>query len=108
MKTITVEDSIALIPDGTTLMVGGFIRIGTPECIVNEFVGRERSILQSSPMIPQYPTAESESSSRRALLLAPSQAHRPQSRDTVANDRGEDGCLICINYTTAFSVKQKK
>ena len=38
MKTITVEDAVKIIPDGATLMVGGFMGVGTPERIIDELV----------------------------------------------------------------------
>ena len=38
MQTITLEKSIALIPDGASLMVGGFMGVGTPERLVDELV----------------------------------------------------------------------
>lgn len=38
MKTISVESAVAMIPDGASLMVGGFMDIGTPERIVDEIV----------------------------------------------------------------------
>jgi acetate CoA/acetoacetate CoA-transferase alpha subunit len=38
MKTISVADAVALIPDGATLMIGGFMGVGTPERIVDEIV----------------------------------------------------------------------
>jgi acetate CoA/acetoacetate CoA-transferase alpha subunit len=38
MQTITLERSIALIPDGASLMVGGFMGAGTPERLVDEVV----------------------------------------------------------------------
>ena len=38
MKTIDLEDAVALIPDGATLMIGGFMAVGTPERLVDELV----------------------------------------------------------------------
>jgi acetate CoA/acetoacetate CoA-transferase alpha subunit len=38
MQTITLERSIALIPDGASLMVGGFMGVGTPERLIEEIV----------------------------------------------------------------------
>lgn len=38
MKTIPITDAVALIPDGATLMIGGFMGVGTPERIVDELV----------------------------------------------------------------------
>jgi acetate CoA/acetoacetate CoA-transferase alpha subunit len=36
MRTIAVEEAVALIPDGASLMVGGFMAVGTPARIVDE------------------------------------------------------------------------
>jgi acetate CoA/acetoacetate CoA-transferase alpha subunit len=38
MKTIDLQDAVALIPDGATLMVGGFMAVGTPERLIDELV----------------------------------------------------------------------
>jgi acetate CoA/acetoacetate CoA-transferase alpha subunit len=38
MKTIRLEDAIALVPDGATMMIGGFMAVGTPERAVDELV----------------------------------------------------------------------
>jgi acetate CoA/acetoacetate CoA-transferase alpha subunit len=44
MKTVTVEDAVKMIPDGATLMVGGFMGVGTPERVVDELVRQEKKI----------------------------------------------------------------
>ena len=38
MKTIAVEEAVAMIPDGASLMIGGFMGVGTPERLVDELV----------------------------------------------------------------------
>ena len=38
MRTTTVEAAAALIPDGASLMVGGFMGVGTPDQIVDELL----------------------------------------------------------------------
>jgi acetate CoA/acetoacetate CoA-transferase alpha subunit len=38
MKTVSVEDAVAMIPEGSTLMIGGFMGVGTPERVVDELV----------------------------------------------------------------------
>jgi len=38
MKTIPVEEAAALIPDGASLMIGGFMGVGTPERLIDALV----------------------------------------------------------------------
>jgi len=38
MKTLSLEQAVSRIPDGATLMIGGFMGVGTPEKIVDELV----------------------------------------------------------------------
>jgi len=42
MKTVSVEEAVALIPDGTSLMIGGFMGVGTPERLIDELVRQGR------------------------------------------------------------------
>jgi acetate CoA/acetoacetate CoA-transferase alpha subunit len=36
MQTISLEQSVSMIPDGASLMIGGFMGVGTPEMIAGE------------------------------------------------------------------------
>jgi acetate CoA/acetoacetate CoA-transferase alpha subunit len=38
MQTISVEQSIAMIPAGASLMIGGFMGVGTPERLIDEIL----------------------------------------------------------------------
>lgn len=38
MKTIPLKDAVAMIPDGASLLIGGFMGVGTPERVVDEIV----------------------------------------------------------------------
>jgi acetate CoA/acetoacetate CoA-transferase alpha subunit len=38
MQTIPLKDAVAMIPDGATLMIGGFMGVGTPERLIDELV----------------------------------------------------------------------
>ncbi|HET9338358.1 MAG TPA: 3-oxoacid CoA-transferase subunit A [Casimicrobiaceae bacterium] len=42
MRTTTVADAVAKIPDGASLMIGGFMGVGTPERIVDEIVRQNK------------------------------------------------------------------
>jgi len=38
MKTIPLQDAVAMIPDGASVMIGGFMGVGTPMRLVDELV----------------------------------------------------------------------
>ena len=38
MKTISLQEAVAMIPDGASLMIGGFMAVGTPERLIDELV----------------------------------------------------------------------
>jgi acetate CoA/acetoacetate CoA-transferase alpha subunit len=38
MKTISLENAVAMIPNGASLMIGGFMAVGTPERVMDEIV----------------------------------------------------------------------
>ena len=42
MQTISLEQAVAMIPDGASLMIGGFMAVGTPERIVDEIVRQKK------------------------------------------------------------------
>ncbi len=42
MQTISLEQSVAMIPDGASLMIGGFMAVGTPERMIDEIVRQNK------------------------------------------------------------------
>jgi len=42
MRTVPLEQSVALIPDGASLMIGGFMAVGTPERVIDEIVRQKK------------------------------------------------------------------
>ena len=42
MQNVTAEKAIAMIPDGATIMVGGFMGVGTPERLMDELVRQRK------------------------------------------------------------------
>jgi acetate CoA/acetoacetate CoA-transferase alpha subunit len=56
MQTIAVAQAVALIPDGASLMVGGFMGVGTPERIVDEIVRqrkRDLTVIANDTALPE-------------------------------------------------------
>lgn len=71
MKTISVEEAVAMIPDGARLMIGGFMGVGTPERLVDEMVRQ----------------------GKRDLTVIANDTAKPgtgKSRNPTANDRRSD------------------
>ena len=55
MQTISLENAVAMIPDGASLMVGGFMGVGTPERIIDELVRqrkRELTVIANDTAMP--------------------------------------------------------
>jgi len=45
MRAVSVEEAIAMIPPGASIMVGGFMGVGTPERLLDEVVRQKKSDL---------------------------------------------------------------
>ena len=45
MRAVSVEEAVAMIPSGATVMVGGFMGVGTPERLLDELVRQKKSEL---------------------------------------------------------------
>jgi acetate CoA/acetoacetate CoA-transferase alpha subunit len=45
MKVVSVEEAVAMIPDGASVMIGGFMAVGTPERLLDELVRQRKSNL---------------------------------------------------------------
>ena len=42
MRTVSLDQSVAMIPDGASLMIGGFMAVGTPERVIDEIVRQNK------------------------------------------------------------------
>ena len=55
MKAVSVVEAIAMIPNGASVMVGGFMGVGTPERLLDELVRQrksELSIISNDAAVP--------------------------------------------------------
>lgn len=55
MKTTKLEDAIAMIPDGASLMIGGFMGVGTSERLIDEIVRqgkRDLTVIANDTAVP--------------------------------------------------------
>lgn len=55
MKTVSVENAVAMIPDGAVLMIGGFMAVGTPERVIDELVRqgkRNLTVIANDTAVP--------------------------------------------------------
>ena len=55
MKTISLELAVAIIPNGASLMIGGFMAVGTPERVMDEIVRqgkRDLTVIANDTAIP--------------------------------------------------------
>ena len=42
MNTISLEQAVSMISDGASLMIGGFMAVGTPERVIDEIVRQNK------------------------------------------------------------------
>src|ERR1700730_6683590 len=45
MKAVSAEEAVAMIPNGATVMIGGFMGVGTPERLLDELVRQQEGEL---------------------------------------------------------------
>ena len=55
MRAVSVEEAIAMIPPGASIMVGGFMGVGTPERLLDEVVRQKKadlSLISNDAAVP--------------------------------------------------------
>ena len=70
MRMIALDEAVASIPDGATLMVGGFMGVGTPEPLMDELVRqgrRELTVIANDTASPGIGKLVTAKATRRLL-----------------------------------------
>ncbi len=55
MRAVSVEEAVAMIPAGASIMVGGFMGVGTPERLLDEVVRQQKtglSVISNDAAVP--------------------------------------------------------
>jgi acetate CoA/acetoacetate CoA-transferase alpha subunit len=55
MQTVSLEQSVTMIPDGASLMIGGFMAVGTPERVIDEIIRqnkRDLTVIGNDTAVP--------------------------------------------------------
>jgi hypothetical protein len=73
MKVVSVEEAVAMISDGASIMIGGFMGVGTPERVLDELVRQRKSnlfVIANRVVIGILDAVEKPSQSVGLTLLA--------------------------------------
>ena len=92
MKTISLHDAVAMIPDGASLMIGGFMGVGTPERLVDELVRqgkRDLTVIANDNAMPGVGIGKLVSAG--LVRQDDRQPHRAQPRDAEEDACRRDG-----------------
>ena len=86
MRAVSVEEAVAMIPAGASIMVGGFMGVGTPERLLDELVRQnksELSVICNDAAIPGKGVGKLFDAT---LVSTPDrEPHRPQSEGAAAD-----------------------
>src|ERR1700753_1267346 len=78
MKAVSVEEAIAMIPAGASIMVGGFMGVGTPQRLVDEIVRQQQGCGGARQ-------GRRQTLRRRPGLAPAGQPYRPQSQGAATD-----------------------
>ena len=88
MKTIPIDEAVSMIPDGASLMIGGFMGCGTPEPLMDELLRqgkRELTVIANDTATARR--RHWQARPREARSQGDREPHRPEPRNTAADDR---------------------
>src|ERR1700742_754278 len=83
MKPVSLEEAVAMIPNGATIMVGGFMGVGTPDRLLDELVRQKKSelsIIANDAAVPGRGVGKLFDASLVATLTASHIGLNPQAQ----------------------------
>ena len=86
MKPVSAEEAVALIPNGATVMVGGFMGVGTPERLLDELVRQKKgqlSIIANDAAVPGRGVGKLFDASLVATLTASHIGLNPRAQEQM-------------------------
>ena len=102
MQIVALEDAVARIPDGASLMIGGFMGVGTPERLVDEVVRqgkRDLTVIANDSAMPGKGIGKLVSARAVARVIAShiglnSETQQKMLRGEISVDLVPQGSLI--------------
>jgi acetate CoA/acetoacetate CoA-transferase alpha subunit len=90
MKTISLQGAVELIPNGATVMIGGFMAVGTPEPLIDEMVRqgkRELTVIGNDTAFPEVGIGKLVSAKLLRCVIASHIGLNPETqRQMIAGD----------------------
>ena len=86
MKSVSAEEAVAMIPNGATIMIGGFMGVGTPERLLDELVRQKKaelSIIANDAAVPGRGVGKLFDASLVATLTASHIGLNPKAQEQM-------------------------
>ena len=86
MKSVSAEEAVAMIPNGATVMIGGFMGVGTPERLLDELVRQKKaelSIIANDAAVPGRGVGKLFDASLVATLTASHIGLNPKAQEQM-------------------------
>ena len=94
MRTTSLSDAVAMIPGGASMMIGGFMGVGTPEPIIDELVRQQKrdlTVIANDTSFPQVGIGKLIAAKLVRRVVASHIGLNPETqRQMIAGDREVD------------------
>ena len=92
MRTTTLADAVAMIPDGASLMIGGFMGVGTPERVIDELLRqhkRDLTVIANDSALPGTGIGKLVSANAVRKMIASHIGLNPETQQKMLSGRLE-------------------